>query len=212
MRLEATLWLAHLDDARTLALAGDAEGVHQVRVSLRRLRVWLSFKGHPGWEEELRWLCSELALLRDLDVFGDVLTAGARAGLRPKAVKRAVTALESKRFHALRDALWAVSSPRRSRAKRVLPKLERAWEKRRDRLRKGDGEAIHRLRRALRRVRYAREWLGLDTAEVAAEQEQLGALCDLLALRSFAHGHGVDVPAALNEAITKAFEWLEARA
>ena len=212
MRLDATSWLEHLDGARTLALAGDVEGPHQVRVSLRRLRVWLSFKGHAGLQEELRWLCGELSLLRDLDVFGEVLTAEARAGLRPDAVSLAVAALESKRFHALREALSAVRAPRRSRAKRALPKLERTWKKRDGSSRNGDGEALHRLRRALRQVRYAREWLGLDTSEVASEQELLGSVCDLLALRNFARGQGVEVPAPLNEAIAKAFDWLEARA
>lgn len=210
MRLEATDWLTHLEDARTLALAGDAEGVHQVRVALRRLRVWLGFKGHAALQEELRWLCGELAQLRDLDVFGAVLTAESLAELRPGAVDAAAEALESERWLLLREGLGRVRPPRRSRARRSLARLERKLEKLRERLPPGDGEALHRLRRALRRVRYAREWLGLDTAELSEEQERLGAMCDLLALRAFTSRLGVEVPAQLTAGIERAFALLEA--
>ncbi|MDP1828064.1 MAG: CHAD domain-containing protein [Archangium sp.] len=210
MRLDATAWLTHLDDARTLALAGDVEGVHQVRVALRRLRVWLGFKGHDSLQEELRWACGELALLRDLDVFGEVLTSEALEELRPGAVEAAAEALGSERWLALRQRLTAVRSPKRARAKRTLPKLEKKLEQLRRALPPGDGEALHRLRRQLRRVRYAREWLGLGTSDLGAEQERLGALCDLLALSNFATRLGVEVPSPLEEGIARAFELLEA--
>lgn len=208
MRLDATAWLEHLDDARTLALAGDAEGVHQVRVALRRLRVWLGFKGHRGLDAELRWLCGSLAALRDLDVFGEVLTSEAREQLRPAAVEEGLEALDSERWLALREGLSAVRAPRKARAKAQLAKLERRLEELRASLPEGDGAALHRLRRTLRRVRYAREWLGHDTAELAAEQELLGAMCDLLALQAFAQRQGVAVPAPLEEGITRGFRLL----
>lgn len=210
MRLDASAWLQHLDDARTLALAGDAEGVHQVRVAARRLRVWLGFKGHSALEAELRWACGALALLRDLDVFGEVLTEEARAGLRVEAVASAVDAMSSERWSALREGLGAVKPPRRSRAKRNLRRLERRLQKLGHSLPAGDGPALHRLRRTLRRVRYAREWLGLDTSELAAEQESLGAGCDLLALRAFAIRQGAAVPPALVDGIARGFEQLDA--
>ena len=210
MRIDAGPWLQHLDDARTLALAGDPEGVHQVRVALRRLRVWLSFKGHGALQEELRWLCGALALLRDLDVFGAVLTAEAQAELRPGAVATAVAALESQRWELLRARLAEVPAPKASRGKRAVERFEKKLEGQRDELEAADGEALHRLRRSLRRLRYAREWLGQDTAELGYEQERLGAACDLLALQSFANRQGVDVPAQLSLAIEKAFDTLEA--
>lgn len=210
MRLDATAWLTHLDDARTLALAGDVEGVHQVRVALRRLRVWLSFKGHASLQEELRWACGELAPLRDLDVFGEVLTSEALDELRPGAVETAAEALGSERWLALRQRLSKVRAPKRARARRALPKLEQRLAQLRDALPSGDGEALHRLRRQLRRVRYAREWLGLDTSELGAEQEWLGAVCDLLALANFARRLEVEVPAQLEEGLARAFELLEA--
>jgi CHAD domain-containing protein len=54
----------------------DIEGVHQFRVSLRRMRSALSLfrKAIPKsarsyWSDELRWVAGELGLARDLDVF-----------------------------------------------------------------------------------------------------------------------------------------------
>jgi CHAD domain-containing protein len=211
MRIDATEWLNHLDGARDLALAGDAEGVHQVRVALRRLRVWLEFKGHESLAGELRWLCRALAELRDLDVFGEVLTEEVCAQLRPEAVEEAMEALQSERWAALRQALAEVRAPKRSRAKQKLKRFERTLEKLRTHLPEGDGEALHRLRRALRRVRYSREWLGLDTAELAVEQDLLGAVCDLLALQAFAKRHQVAVPAPLVAGIDQGFELLWTR-
>lgn len=211
MRLDAKAWLMHLDDARTLALAGDVEGVHQVRVALRRLRVWVGFRKLDALEQELRWGCRALALLRDLDVFGEVFTQEAREHLRPDAVKTAVKALESERWLAMRESLDAVRPPRRSKAKRALPKLEKQLKKLRRPKTSRDGAVLHRLRRTLRRVRYAREWLGLDAGELGEEQERLGAVCDLLALEAFAQRHEAAVPEPLAAAIERAFDQLEAR-
>lgn len=54
----------------------DIEGVHQFRVTIRRMRSALSlFRGaipkqvSKHWADEMRWLASELGLARDLDVF-----------------------------------------------------------------------------------------------------------------------------------------------
>jgi CHAD domain-containing protein len=208
MRLDATAWLEHLDDARTLALAGDVEGVHQVRVSARRLSVWLGFKKHSALQDELRWLCGALALLRDLDVFGEVFTEAASNELRPRAMDEAVEALQSERWFKLRDRLKQVRAPKRSKAKRALRKLERKLVEQQLSLPERDGAALHRLRRSLRRVRYAREWLGLEASDLAREQDGLGAACDLLALEAFARKQHADVPESLASAIARAFEFV----
>jgi CHAD domain-containing protein len=54
----------------------DIEGVHQFRVSLRRMRSALSLfrnaipkAARSHWIEEMRWVAGELGLARDLDVF-----------------------------------------------------------------------------------------------------------------------------------------------
>lgn len=210
MRLKAKAWLEHLDNARTLAIAGDANGVHQVRVSARRLRVWLGFKGHASLDEELRWVCDELALMRDLEIFAEALSAKALNRLRVRAAQRAVEALDSPRWDALRKALEQTRAPRKSRARRVLQKLEQKLEARRATMTSGDGLALHALRRSIRRVRYAREWLGFEASDLAAEQERLGTVCDLLALQAFAKSQRAEVPSPLTEAIARGFELLEA--
>ncbi|MBK8640192.1 MAG: CHAD domain-containing protein [Chromatiaceae bacterium] len=56
----------------------DIEGVHQMRVAIRRLRSALSLfraaipkEASKPWSEEMRWIVGELGLARDLDVFID---------------------------------------------------------------------------------------------------------------------------------------------
>lgn len=205
MRLDPVRWLDHLEDARARALAGDAEGVHQVRVAVRRLRVWLSFKRRTrALDRELRWLGRALAPLRDLDVFGEVLTGEARAPLRADAEAKATRALGSDRAAKLVEALGALRWPRRERAERVLARFEEELDAQRSALTPGDGDQVHRVRRALRRVRYARDWLGHDARPLAAEQDTLGALCDLLALARFARDLGTPPPPQLEAAIAQA--------
>lgn len=60
----------------------DPEGVHQMRVGLRRLRAALALfrdvlppEAHERWDGELRWLMGELGPARDLDVFADEVMA-----------------------------------------------------------------------------------------------------------------------------------------
>jgi inorganic triphosphatase YgiF len=68
--------LAHALENETAAVQGrDPEGVHQLRVALRRLRSALSLfrdllpaEGRNRWSGEARWLLSGLGPCRDLDV------------------------------------------------------------------------------------------------------------------------------------------------
>lgn len=58
----------------------DPEGVHQMRVAVRRMRAALKASGEPGLEPvqaELRWLGGILGPIRDLDVLLDHLRAQA---------------------------------------------------------------------------------------------------------------------------------------
>ncbi|EIJ42456.1 hypothetical protein BegalDRAFT_1576 [Beggiatoa alba B18LD] len=73
------LWqcLAHLQANENMVLAGtDPEGVHQMRVALRRLRSCLSLykplipvSSYAELQTELKWLGSILGMARDWDVF-----------------------------------------------------------------------------------------------------------------------------------------------
>ena len=72
--------LTHLLSNEQAALAGEPEGIHQMRVAVRRLRSALSAlkrplqKKHYRWaSEELRWLAHTLAPVRNLDIFAACL-------------------------------------------------------------------------------------------------------------------------------------------
>jgi triphosphatase len=80
--------LKHLLANETAVLAGDAEGIHQMRVAVRRLRAVLSAFApllpteQRRWaSNELRWFADILGESRNLDVFADQLLRPARAAL-----------------------------------------------------------------------------------------------------------------------------------
>ncbi|HEY6993688.1 MAG TPA: CHAD domain-containing protein [Xanthobacteraceae bacterium] len=105
-------------------LAGDAEGVHQMRVGMRRLRAAMSLFADilrdpetTALEQELKWLAGELAPARELEVLVTRVVAPARrrhsrlagvsslsrdlAAQRAMALARAQDAVRSARFRAL---------------------------------------------------------------------------------------------------------------
>ncbi len=68
--------LAQLGGNETAAVAGDPEGIHQMRVAVRRLRALLAcfrdllaIRVADEFKVELRWLMAALGPARDLDVF-----------------------------------------------------------------------------------------------------------------------------------------------
>ncbi|MBL8917173.1 MAG: CHAD domain-containing protein [Archangium sp.] len=178
-------WLKKFERARVSALQGDLRGLHDVRTSARRLRVWLRLAGLRVLEDDLKWLCRETSELRDLDVFGDVLTEAARLQLRPAAQKQAYAALKSRRIDGVVFALKTLQACDEHDARAVLNELERELARTKWKL---NDDAIHAYRRKIRRVRYAREWLGLDAQQYAWAQEVLGTVCDVIALEQLVAG------------------------
>ena len=102
----------------------DAEGIHQMRVSARRLRGYMrtfSSLVEPAWAEEiikeLRWLARALGVVRDLDVLLGTLSDAAYVGAeiapmldvlreRQTAARRSLDkALASERYIALLERL-----------------------------------------------------------------------------------------------------------
>ena len=101
----------------------DPEGIHQMRVAMRRMRSALSLFGEPfrsslgALEDEIRWLTRALGDARDLDVFHDdvlrpaadvlgedsrMIQLGAAVRSRRRAVwSNVLDALESERFRKL---------------------------------------------------------------------------------------------------------------
>jgi len=121
--------------SEAVARAGaDPEGVHQMRVAVRRMRAAIKADGRHlpdgvRLQAELRWLGSSLGAVRDLDVLLDHIHAqaagfdaadaaaleqlvGGLVGDRRAARRRMLTVLRGRRYRALRVALAAaVTSP-----------------------------------------------------------------------------------------------------
>jgi triphosphatase len=102
------------------ALAGIAEGLHQMRVAIRRLRAVLNGLKRmlPGeqyrWvSEELRWLARALGPARNWDVFtGTVLTSVTSGLLGPQDREALSRAAERERLRAHQEAEAAIRSER----------------------------------------------------------------------------------------------------
>ena len=224
--------LNHLLRNEPAALAGEPEGIHQMRVAMRRLRSVLSAlkpmlpPAHHRWtSEELRWLTHALAPARNWDIFTADLLRPVNDALPDRhEMKHLVSAAERSRRAAFDDAKQAILSQRHTEAmlrllrwfaarawrdqqisentalllapiSDVAPDLiERCHRKARRRCKRFDEltpAARHKLRIALKKLRYTIEFLGslFDKDEVRAFVKRLKSLQDYL-------GHANDVRVA----------------
>jgi triphosphatase len=116
--------LDHMLRNEDAALAGDAEGIHQMRVAVRRLRAILSAfapllpRAQRRWASgELRWFADVLGETRNLDVFANDLLRPARAALpAPDEFERLARAIERRRRAAHKEVVRAISSTRYTEA------------------------------------------------------------------------------------------------
>ncbi len=182
-------WLEHLVWHMARAAEGeDPEGAHQVRVAAARIDVWLRLSGRRMLRDDVRWLRRSAAAVRDIDV---TLARGVEGEVRESLAKQResaqrllAVALAHRRTHALLVGLHVL--PPLS-AEDAQARVQR-WSK--ELLAKGDladferdsPTSLHRLRRRARRLRFAREWLDLETDALHALQEELGLLHDLAVL------------------------------
>lgn len=187
-----TRWLGQLKAALPIARLGvDPEGVHQLRVALARIRLWLWLGRWHALRDDVDWLRSAAAAARDIDVRASLGAGDGGHALRgnPAARRQLLAALSSPRTAALLEALPllppvpadTVRERTRELARRVCA-LGRTAERR-----PHDSGALHQLRCAVRRLRYALECRGLPAAEVTALQDSLGEACDC-ALAMARHG------------------------
>lgn len=205
----------------------DVEGLHQMRVALRRLRTAFALfpeafaaPPHAALVEEARWLARALGPARDLDVFKDeilkpvheafpadsafAVLAQAMEKARALAWTEALTAVASARFTAFVLDLaallegeapgaangaraQALQRPAREHAGAALEALFGKAEKLGKQLPKLSTADCHRLRRRLKRLRYAVEFFAslypqADTGRygkrLAKLQNTFGALND----------------------------------
>jgi triphosphatase len=175
-----------LHNAHGLLHAHDPELVHQTRVALRRLRVFVRvFRSRIGREraarlaEQLRWLFEPLGELRDLQIFehefaprasarsADSAALAARLGQRLESAQRVLaSALASPRFRALCEELASVEQALAAdeQDKRARRWLARRLDRRRHRALRSfeavlrrDMHALHQLRKELKKLRYTAE-------------------------------------------------------
>jgi triphosphatase len=119
------------------ALAGNAEGLHQMRVAIRRLRSGLNAlkrmlpREQYRWvSEELRWLAGALGAARNWDVFTESILATATSPLLGPQERDALsTAAERERLRAHQEAQAAIGSARYTTALLKLLRwfAARAW-------------------------------------------------------------------------------------
>ena len=157
------------------------EGVHQLRVALRRLRAALDLMGSVGslsnldaLGSEARWLAQDLSAARDWDVFQlDTLPTIARAcpsvaGFDALADRRCALFLiglgnwiETRgwRSDVAAEDLGRLAEPAVNFAQRILSAQYAKVLKRGRRFKSLAAEELHRLRLATKRLRYLSEFL-----------------------------------------------------
>jgi triphosphatase len=189
--------LDHLLRNEHAVLAGDIEGIHQMRVAVRRLRAILSAFApllpdrQRRWAtDELRWFADILGEARNLDVFASALMQPARTALPAASeFERLALAAEDRRRAAHAGVIKAISSthyteallalmrwldggdwhlagavelrqPIEAIAPILLDRCRSLAVKRSKNFARQSPKKRHRLRIALKRLRYAAELLG----------------------------------------------------
>jgi inorganic triphosphatase YgiF len=191
--------LHHLAANRNAVCKGEPEGIHQMRIGLRRLRAAISaFKNMVAGQEthaiktELKWLTDRLAPARDFDVLlNEVLLPlhaerpgepGLEAliadieGRRDEGVRAAKESLRSERYRkaVLRTALWLADgdwsrsqdplmaawreTSVREFAREVLQHRAKKIATRGRELKRLDQDHRHKLRIAVKKLRYSTEF------------------------------------------------------
>ena len=194
LRLVGRSCLDHLLRNEAAARAGDPEGIHQMRVAVRRLRAVLSAFGpmlpddQRRWaSQELRWFGDALGEARNLDVFTGDLVARARDALPfASELERLAQAAQRRRKAAHGGVVKAISStyyteallalmrwfdggdwhlsadaalhqPIAALAPALLDRCRAKAEKRARHFARQSAAKRHRLRIALKKLRYAAE-------------------------------------------------------
>lgn len=125
-----------LGNWEAVAIARDPEGIHQMRVAIRRLRSALGLFGGPfraalhPLEDDLRWLARVLGAARDLDVFDDEVFRPAADAHGEDVRFAALTAtVRARRQDAWNDVLAVLASERFRRLMLSLAAaaLGKAW-------------------------------------------------------------------------------------
>ena len=224
--------LNHLLRNEPVVLAGEPEGVHQMRVAVRRLRSvlsalkpMLSVEHHRWASKELNWVTDSLAPARNWEIFvGDLLHTVSEALPDHHELEHALRVADRCKRAAFDDVKEAILSRRHTEvalrllqwfaargwrdqavsegaalllapilevAPDVIEKCYRKARQRCKRLKELTPAQRHKLRIALKKLRYTIEFVGslYDKDEVAPFLDRLKSLQDYL-------GHANDVRVA----------------
>lgn len=184
--LPVRAWLDELGaQVAALRATAEPESVHRMRVAAGRLSVWLELGARRALRDDLRRLRRSASVVRDLDVIAanaadDAWIEILRSERAQEAARLRVT-ISSGRVDALLDALACVPEPDAVCVRSALQRMKRRVLRAGDRLDDPEGRerALHRLRRRVRRLRYALDWMGADAADLRDLQQHLGGLNDL---------------------------------
>jgi inorganic triphosphatase YgiF len=221
--------LRHIAANEAAVRRSESEGVHQMRVGLRRLRAAISlFSNLLGDQEtervkaELKWLTGKLGPARDVDVYvrneidplpgttpagrGMKELAGALTSRRDAAFGKASAAVESRRYRSLlldtlqwletgdwaKHARYYKQRPIERFAADIFARRTKTITKKAKRIRELDSQQRHKLRIAVKKLRYAGDFFGHLLASRRAKkrlpsfkarltdlQDCLGALNDI---------------------------------
>ncbi len=178
-------WLAHFCRHVPVVRADrGAEGVHQLRIAIARIRVWLELGGWRILHDDLRELRRIAGAVRDVDVrLGYVVPsesdyASALVAERGRAQTALASALEAARVERVVAALRNLPPVSPRRARRVLRTFAHEAVRRGRSLEWDHYAALHAFRRIVRRVRFSLEWLGRSAPRFVEAQKRLGDACD----------------------------------
>jgi CHAD domain-containing protein len=174
-----------------LRKGADADRTHRLRTSASRLKTWLELADERALIDDLSWVRDRAADVRGIDVAlrrdpPPALRTWLASERERKHASMAL-ALERPRVAALVEALGRLEPIRTRDAKERLPAFVDRVRRRGARLTQdASATRFHRVRRALRRLRNAREWLGLDVDELGEALDAFGTLNDTTATLSLA--------------------------
>lgn len=178
--------LAHFMANQPATASGDVEGVHQMRIAIRRARAALMlfephFEPHAAAEftDALRKLGRIFGEARDWDVFcGETLDAAKAHGIAPSLLDLLRQPAEAERTTAhtrvtaeldaplltatvlgLAQAEPTSEAPLAGRVSDLLARLDRKVRHRGRHVAKLNDEGLHRLRKSLKKLRYGVEFL-----------------------------------------------------
>lgn len=193
-RIPLDPWLDALEKAlKTVREADSAEGAHDFRVAIARLRVWLALGGWHLLDADLKRLRDSAARLRNLDAQLQEQQPPERLARRwrrerERARRAFVEQLQRAPTGLIIEVLRELPAVRRKDAKKVVTRL--AKKALADGARAVTVKQLHRLRRDLRKLRYAREWLAHDASSLSKAQDAAGTVVDAKTALQLSGGDG----------------------